>query len=408
MIESLPVYYEKVPNLAQELENSGNLAVLVLDASRFAAIEEQYGTETYMAVRQRIFKLFADQSGKEFREEDILALDEPRGLRFILFLGRKRKATPNVYANLESLRERLASVFIPKLARTALPYLKNPPDISIGIGLALHNPLVHPHRIIVRALREAYEHADWQRCADDLQVRQRLQEIILRGRVVTAFQPIVRIQDRKALGFEALSRGAPGTSLQSADLLFGAAIKHNLLVELDRLCRMRALLCSNRLPADVQIFVNTLPATIRDPEFRGKHLIGFLEKAKVTPNRIVIEITEKLVIENLSLFQDAMSYFTDLGMALAVDDVGSGYSGLETIARLRPAYLKVDTALVRDVHVSLVNREMLKAIISLGRGIGSRVIAEGIQTAEELNTLLSMGVEYGQGFYLGRPELLPE
>ena len=113
--------------------------------------------------------------------------------------------------------------------------------------------------------------------------------------------------------------------------------------------------------------MNTLPATIRDPQFRGKALIDFLDKAQVSPDRIVIEITEKLVIDNYNLFRETMAYFTDLGMSFAVDDVGAGYSGLESIARLKPTYLKIDMLLVRDVHVSLVNREMVKAIIALGQ-----------------------------------------
>ena len=188
--------------------------------------------------------------------------------------------------------------------------------------------------------------------------------------------------------------------------MFDAAIKHHLLVELDRVCRKKALLFSNRLPARSKVFVNTLPATIRDPEFQGKHLVELLERANITPDRIVIEITEKLVIDNLSLFQDAMAYFTDLGMSLAVDDVGSGYSGLETIGKLKPSYLKVDMSLVQGVHTSMINREMLKAIISLGRGIGAKVIAEGIEVPEELKTLRTIGIDYGQGYLLGRPDLM--
>lgn len=237
-----------------------------------------------------------------------------------------------------------------------------------------------------------------------MEVLWRLQEIIIHEQVITAYQPIVSMQDYRIAAFEALSRGAPGSGLQQADQLFSAAIKFNLLVELDRVCRRRALVCSGRLPRNAKIFINTLPATIRDVQFRGQQLVDFLESVHVTPDRIVIEITEKQVIDNLHLFQDAMSYYTDLGMALAVDDVGSGYSGLETIARLKPAYLKTDAALVRDVHASLVNREMLKAIVSLARGIGAKVVAEGIQTVEELNALVAMGIDYGQGYYLGRPE----
>jgi EAL domain-containing protein (putative c-di-GMP-specific phosphodiesterase class I) len=95
-------------------------------------------------------------------------------------------------------------------------------------------------------------------------------------------------------------------------------------------------------------------------------------------------------------------------MSFAVDDVGAGYSGLESIARLKPQFLKIDTALVRDVHESRVNREMVKAIISLGHGIGSTVVAEGIHTQEETDALLAMGVDYGQGYFLARPDSGPE
>jgi len=119
----------------------------------------------------------------------------------------------------------------------------------------------------------------------------------------------------------------------------------------------------------------------------------------------VIEITENQVIENYGLFQEAMAYFTNLGMSFAIDDVGAGYSGLEAIARLSPAYLKIDMSLVRDVHVSLVNQEMVKAIVSMGHGIGAAVIAEGIQTEDELRALGEVGVDFGQGYYLGRPDL---
>ena len=175
-------------------------------------------------------------------------------------------------------------------------------------------------------------------------------------------------------------------------------------MELDRLCRRRALLSSGRIPSNAKIFVNTLPATMRDPQFRGKALIDFLDRAQVAPDRIVIEITEHLVIENYLMFREELAYFRDLGMSFAVDDVGAGYSGLESIAKLKPSYLKIDKALVRDVHANVVNRAMVKAIIALGHGIGALVIAEGIQNEEETQVLRAMGVDFGQGYHLARPD----
>jgi len=404
-----PAYHDRLADLSRELAERGSLGMVVIDGQPLGDIEYEYGMAAYEDVRQRLFKLLAEQGGKDYRSGDLLTLDVPRGLRFILFLDRKRRRTlPFTPADLKAARLRLLHPVVSNVARAAFPYLKADPVVELGVGLAIHNPLVHPERILNRALRDSLDDAAHARQSDRLLVRERLQDIIVRQRVITAYQPILLLQDRTVLGFEALTRGPRGTGLEAPDDLFRAATDHELLVELDRLCRERALLSSGRIPSNSRIFINTLPATIRDPQFRGKPLIDFLDRAQVSPDRIVIEITEKLVIENYSLFREAMAYYTDLGMSFAVDDVGAGYSGLEAIARLKPAFLKIDTMLVRDVHSSLVNREMVKAIISMGQGIGATVIAEGIQSQEEAGALLRMGVNYGQGYHLARPDPGPD
>ncbi len=410
MNDPVPPYHEHLPELAKELTERGSQGMIVIDASPLEVIEEQYGSDAFGEVRQRLFKILREQKGKEYRNEDVLTLDRPGGLRFIFFLERKRRrSNPTTVADLKIVQARMAASLVPNLGRAAFPYCKTPPRIEVGYGMAVYNPLLHPSRIALTAFREALEIARHLREAERLLARERLLDIILRERVVTAFQPIMRLgPDRTVLGFEALSRGPKGTGLERADDLFGSATEHQLLVELDRLCRRRALLASGRVPSNAKIFINTLPATIRDPQFRGRPLIEFLDKAQVSPDRIVIEITEKLVIENYNLFREAMAYFTDLGMSFAVDDVGSGYSGLESIARLKPTFLKIDIGLIRDVHVSRVNRAMCEAIIALGHGIGAAVIGEGIQAEEEAAALLEMGVDWGQGFHLGRPEAPPE
>ena len=406
MNDPVPPYHEHLSELAKELTERGSQGLVVIDASPLEVIEEQYGSDALGEVRQRLFKILREQKGKEYRNEDVLTLDRPGGLRFIFFLERKRRrSNATTIADLKIVQSRMTASLVPNLGRASFPYFKTPPRIEVGYGMAVYNPLLHPSRIALSAFREALEVARHLREADRLLARERLLDIILRERVVTAFQPIMGLgPDRTVLGFEALSRGPKGTGLERADDLFGSATEHQLLVELDRLCRRRALLSSGRIPTNAKIFVNTLPATIRDPQFRGKSLIDFLDKAQVSPDRIVIEITEKLVIENYNLFREAMAYFTDLGMSFAVDDVGSGYSGLESIARLKPTFLKIDIALIRDVHVSRVNRAICEAIIALGHGIGAAVIGEGIQAEEEAAALLEMGVDWGQGFHLGRPD----
>jgi EAL domain-containing protein (putative c-di-GMP-specific phosphodiesterase class I) len=409
MPEPIAPYHERLPDLERELTERDSLGVLVLDASPLATIEDEYGTPAYEEVRQGLFKILDESRGKDYRQGDILCLDRPRGLRFLFLLDRKRRRTvPLSVADLRTARGRLVSSLVPKLSRAAFPYIKSAPALDVGYGLAVHNPLLHTERVIERALEEALLQAAHLRRAEELLKLERLQDILLRERVRTDYQAIFRMQEGTIMGFEALSRGPRGSGFESADALFGAATANSLLVELDRLCRKRALLSSARIPSNAKIFVNTLPATMRDPQFRGKALIDFLDKAQVAPDRIVIEITEHLVIENYAIFRDTMAYFTDLGMSFAVDDVGAGYSGLESIAKLKPSYLKIDIALVRDVHVSPVNRSMVKALIDLGHGIGAKVLAEGIQNDEEAQILRAIGVDFGQGYHLARPTEGPE
>ena len=95
-----------------------------------------------------------------------------------------------------------------------------------------------------------------------------------------------------------------------------------------------------------------------------------------------------------------MHSFTDLGFSFAIDDVGAGYSGLETVAVLKPAYLKIDIALVRDVHQKKVSQQVVKAILDMGDGLGATVIAEGIQAREEADALRELGVHLGPGLLL--------
>jgi EAL domain-containing protein (putative c-di-GMP-specific phosphodiesterase class I) len=404
--EPVPAYHERIQQIEQELADRGSLGLLVLDTSELSVIEETYGSPAYQEVRTRLFTTLGEQKGKDFRTGDLVLLDRPRGSLFLFLLDRKRRrALPFTLSDVRSARLRLLNGLVPNLSRCAFPFVKTTPRLDIGWALLIHNPLVHTQRTVDRALREAGETSGLQRRSDALAVRERLQDVLLRERITTALQPILHMETGRILGYEALSRAPRGSGFEGADALFGLAEEHDLVVELDRLCRKRALLSAGRIPSTVRLFVNTLPATLRDPQFRGRALVDFLATAQIAPERIVIEITEKLVIENYGLFRETMSYYSDLGMSFAVDDVGAGYSGLEAIARLKPDFLKIDMALVREVHASSVNQTMVRAIVALGEGTGASVIAEGIHTEQELDCLRSLGVQWGQGYFLARPDV---
>jgi EAL domain-containing protein (putative c-di-GMP-specific phosphodiesterase class I) len=142
---------------------------------------------------------------------------------------------------------------------------------------------------------------------------------------------------------------------------------------------------------------------VRDTSFLGRGVLDYLGP-RLSPRDVTLEITEQRVIENLNLYREAMHSFMDLGFSFAIDDVGAGYSGLETMATLGAAYLKIDMVLVRDVHHKRVSQQIVKAILDMGAGVDAKVIAEGIETQEEAETLKGLGVLWGQGYLFGRPQ----
>jgi EAL domain-containing protein (putative c-di-GMP-specific phosphodiesterase class I) len=157
------------------------------------------------------------------------------------------------------------------------------------------------------------------------------------------------------------------------------------------------------MPAGAKLFVNVFPSAMYDPEFQGAALARLAGAQGLTPDRVVLEITERSAIENYDLFTEALAELGRFGFSIAVDDVGAGYSGLEKIAHLNPRYLKFDRELIRDIDSSYIRREMTRALKAFADQIGSTIIAEGIERQAELETLLELGIELGQGYLLGRP-----
>jgi EAL domain-containing protein (putative c-di-GMP-specific phosphodiesterase class I) len=222
--------------------------------------------------------------------------------------------------------------------------------------------------------------------------------------VEVLYQPIVSLKDYSIFGFEALSAASGGSGIEGAEMLFALAEEVNLSVQLDRVCRRRAFNYAHRWIGGAQLFLNTNPRTIEEIGTREDALFHLFQDGGVSPDRLVLEITERSAIGNLAVFEATLNRFRDHGIGVAVDDAGAGYASLNTIARLKPDYLKFDMALVRDIDKDRVKQELLSTVQELGQRVNARVIAEGIETTAELETLTQAGVDFGQGFLLSRPK----
>jgi EAL domain-containing protein (putative c-di-GMP-specific phosphodiesterase class I) len=398
----IPTFREVLDDAASILEQHGALAAVLVDLTPIAGIERAFGEVVLRAVRDQIDALF-DEVRDWLGVAHLLTRDERDGDRLIVLLSPRRPADGGFDpSDLRLLADRVDEYISPRVGRLAQPYLRARPRVHVGCAVVLHSPLVSVERLVLRLIEEARLSAELRRKLREGGERDDLLEIIYNRTVWTAFQPIVEIGTSRVVGYEGLSRGPRGTDLESPGALFGLAARHSLVEELERACRRQAFVDWDVFGAQVRLFLNTVPATVRDPSFLGRGVLDYLGQG-LSPRMVTLEITEREVIANLNLYREAMHSFLELGFTFAIDDVGSGYSGLETIATLGASYLKIDMGLVRDVHQRRVGQQVIKAILDMGNGAGATVIAEGVQSREEADALAELGLRYAQGYYYARP-----
>ncbi|HUG53445.1 MAG TPA: EAL domain-containing protein [Vicinamibacteria bacterium] len=398
----IPPYREVQPRIVEYFRESGCLGVVLVDLTPLARIERSFGANAYQTLRSQVDPLLGEAKA-HVREDDVLTRDERDSDRYLFFLTGKRK-TKNPFAavDLQRLCDRVESFVTPRVARLTLPYLRERPAVEVGHGFVLWSPLENEERQILRLVEDARTSAELRRRLRERDQRDAVIEVIVNRSLWSAFQPIVQMETRDILGYEGLSRGPRGSPLEFPYALFGTAGRFDLVDELERACRRQVFVDWEQFGAPARLFVNTVPATVRDVSFLGRGVLDYLGP-RLSPSMVTLEITEGQVIENLNLYREAMHSFLDLGFTFAIDDVGAGYSGLETIANIGASYLKIDMGLVRDIHEKKVSQQVVKAILDMGAAMGAAVIGEGIETKEEAETLRGLGLRYAQGYFFGRP-----
>lgn len=228
--------------------------------------------------------------------------------------------------------------------------------------------------------------------------------ILAHGDIHTLFQPILSLSEQRLFGYEALTRGPSGSPLHAPLPLFSAARHAGRLSELEQLCRKRACQRFHQLELGGKLFLNVSPETLLDPGHQPGYTLQLLESLGIPPQRVVIELTEQTPIDDFALLDAALHHYRAMGFAIALDDLGAGYSSLRLWSELRPDYVKIDRHFIDGIHRDPVKREFVGSILQMARAARARVIAEGVEQVEELHLLAQMGVDLVQGYLLGRPQ----
>lgn len=229
--------------------------------------------------------------------------------------------------------------------------------------------------------------------------RERVQAIIDQQAMRMVFQPIVDISTREVVGVEALARFEQEPR-RTPDVWFAEAWEVRLGSELELAAVRAAIARFPELPESVYMSFNVSPETLQTEAF-----FELLEHA--AHGRLVAEVTEHRIVDAYEPLLEAIHKLKASGIRLAVDDAGAGYSGLSHIIRVTPKILKLDISLTRDIHNDVVKQALAIASVAFASRVDMDIVAEGVETEQDANTLQQVGVRYGQGYLFGKPAPLP-
>ncbi len=223
------------------------------------------------------------------------------------------------------------------------------------------------------------------------------------------FQPLMHIPDRTVHGFEALVRWHhPQKGLVSAMSFVPLAEEAGLQPLIDRMVLQRT--CAEVVELNAGIFagkpaaahVNISPNSLNEPDFVS-NLAADIKESGIEPGHLVLEITESVIMHDMEQAASKLRAIKSLGVRLALDDFGTGYSSLSYLRRFPVDVVKIDKIFVDEIEKDNGAAALVQAILRLGKGLAFEVVAEGIETEAQMNSLVELGCAFGQGYYLARP-----
>ena len=414
-------YVTGLPTLNYVLEEIKTLsaknsaAIISVNITSIVNIETIYGWKNYDSLLIRTAETLNSMKGQIFRKDDSISVLFPASPNFIIFLSAPRNNQSINIENIEKISKRVGeSLKASAGAGGVIPgeYI----NYNIGFSLISENEMQRVERSLFGAIREAEISGLNSELKERQKIREDIKNIIVQEEVRTVFQPIVSVKDTEILAYEALTRGPKTSKYELPVVLFSAADAHGYSEELEWLCIAKAIVNFNlnagfmnktrpggRSEKGVLLFLNVDPKTFMEAGVIVARFTELVKKYNIDPRNIVLEITERTAIADFDSFRTVVDDLKKMGFNIAIDDAGAGYSSLQAIAELRPKYLKFDMVLVRDIDKDFIKQELLKTLLDFANKTNSIVIAEGVETQAEFETVKALGVHYVQGYYFAKP-----
>ena len=384
------------------LDENPSLALLQVTCGDLGLVESIYGWQVLDRVMWKAVDLVRGLQGGALSPRVILALNGIAGEEILIFEPGE-DAGKGIDAE-EAARRASAVARALEAGFGSEGFHSMTPKLSFRVGYSLiqENPHFRFERIVYRALEQARTRQAKREQRRQTEWGAALRRIIRDGEVTTLYQPVVRLDTLEVVGYEAFSCGPGSGPLSAPGMLFALSERLGVSGELDRVCRRAAVRRAGPLPGEMKLFINTRPGNLADPEWGSEELLESLSRVHLRPEDVVIEVPEGAVADAEAL-RGPVECLRGRGFRIALDDVGTGYSSVRSIEAVRPDYLKVDLSLVHEVDRSLLKQEVLTSLLQIAARVGAQVIAEGIETEEELSTVRRSGAHMGQGYFFARP-----
>lgn len=235
-----------------------------------------------------------------------------------------------------------------------------------------------------------------------------LKRIIRSQQLSTFFQPIFNLQAGYCLGYEVLNRPPFSDHFPDTEVFYDYIGETNQVFAFEQFCReisfRRYREALQEQPDTSQaLFINIHPQVLYDSSYRTGETLRHLFRYGLKPEQVVFELTEKQAVQDYEGFQRILSHYRDQGFRIAIDDAGSGYNSLKSIVTLQPEFIKLDKSIVRHLDSRPDQQRVVQLLQEFARSTGTHIIAEGIEREEELEFLQQEGIQFGQGYALGRP-----
>lgn len=383
--------------ISKAMNQGYEVAVIVYKIKNMTNMLQRFGHDDMDKVIDGIKLKFQEMVTEEINDENIIALDYHFAEGFSIYLkineNYEEKNVYDVSRLMDKVFTRLKSLSIDGfhfVFDKGYMFIEESHDsLSIAVYKARQQALVMAERKVQSDYNEIiYE----------------MGKVISNKKIHLLGQPIINMSTNQIQAWEMLTRGPKGTNLELPLRLFSVAHQTGHLHDLELIVIEKIFQEIKETGCTQEIFMNCTPITLGNKRFVTDIKRLLRQFPTIDPRKIIIEMTEQETVENMKHLIENIRELRALGFRIALDDTGAGYSSLHSIGEVLPEIIKIDRMVIQDIHENRVSESMLKGIMLIAKEVGSLVVAEGIEKAEELDVLSRHHVDFAQGYYYARPQ----